>query len=182
MKIVLLILFAGLCIPHSVMADRVYENCVLTGWTEEKAHKLIHYAVHITYHPPSREHPYLSSGGIRSIEVRYANATVDFPPDSFNDCSVDWGTPSYFGYSEYGKCYQLMFYNCGDAAKSYEMEFVIRGGRLIERHLIPAQISELEDRLLRFNRTGTIIYNGPCDRQGKPILSPQRSDKFTPTE
>lgn len=137
----------------------------MSGWLENywQGNKKLHYHVKIQY---IYKEPYFNVPGIISTEVRIGDNITRFPKESFALYALGWPT----GFGEHGaNGYSLYFENCGDGAKCFSLHYIIKNGILVERQLMPRGISELNDEAMIFNKNGKVIYNGPCNRQGKPI-------------
>jgi hypothetical protein len=173
MKRILLLLVASLISSQGLQAVSCFEDCVLRGWTNPRAAKAkrIHFEVRVVYNPNAID---FKDEWVSSVVLTLGKQKVLFPKKALHGL---WflGPPEGVARSAGSSDEFLLYFRGGDGAKSYDVDFSVRDGRLLDRHIIPHAYSELEDSLLIFDKQGKVIYDGPCDRQGHPARTVQHS-------
>jgi len=164
MKILPVIMMLAIFLPASAQATFGLDECMLKGWINT-ADKKVPFVLHINY---KRDRKSGSWSYIDSLTIDIADERTVFPAAALKD-SGSLGAPSGVVTTGREHEYLVCFSNCGDGARSYSVDFIIRDGRLREKHLIAKSCSELRDSIRIFDRHGAVIYDGPCDRQGKPL-------------
>lgn len=161
-------LFALLfCFSTFARADRLQE-CLIKGWAD--ARERVPYTLHIRYQPASSE-KYETQ--ISSLTFIINGHKIVFPKNAFSGLGVLLGTPSDVGENWGTKNdYSISFRSCGDAAKSFSLEFEVKDGRLYKRNITPKRDTELYPAVRIYDAHGKIIYDGACDKQGNPCYSP----------
>ena len=106
---------------------------------------------------------------ISSIEVAVGRWKTIFPQSALGPSSAMWQVPrKLVADDERETDFRLYFPDCGDGARTYAVEFLIRNGRLVSRQIIPGEISEIPDSIRIFDAKGNVVYDGPCGRSGNP--------------
>jgi hypothetical protein len=140
------------------------EECLLKGWMNSKPK--VPFTLRILYKDDNSNR---ISSKVASLTITIDGQKTIFPTDAFDGLGSWLGTPSGVGASGRKGEYHIYFLNCGDAAKSFSLHFTIRDGVLRERQIMPKPYTEVKDTIRIYDKDGKIVYDGPCDRQGKPI-------------
>ena len=162
-----ILLFAlALFSSSTIHATMDLEECFMKGWATTHLGRRLHFSLRVNYDPDN--HGY----DISAIRLILGRASVIFPQKAFDDFTGRpvgvYGCP--LGDNEF-----ILHFSGGDGSRCFTMDFLIRDGRLVERHLIPAEPSELHDKLRTFDASGRVVYDGPCDRQGKPTRAASKN-------
>jgi hypothetical protein len=168
MKSLLILLIAAFLLPARVQATFGLDECLLKGWVNDD--RQVPFTLHILYERDKKDR---FASKVVSATLEIDGQKTVFPRDAFDGLGSMLGTPS--GVVRHGTKdgYLVYFINCGDGARSFSLDFAIRGGVLRERRLIPRPASELDDKVRLYDVMGRITYDGPCDRQGNPTKKPQ---------
>jgi hypothetical protein len=161
MKTCTALFFASLLLQTTVRATFEMEECFLKGWMTFNGK--IPFTLHVIYKPDKDRNSWVDS-----LTIDIAGRKTTFPADAFNGLGALLGTPSSVGKTGEKDEYSIDFLNCGDGAKSFSVNFIIRNGVLRQRHVIPNTPAEMRETVRIYDEHGAIVYDGPCDRQGRP--------------
>ena len=162
MKTYVALLFASLLFQTTVRATFEMEECLLKGWMNFNGKTP--FTLRVIYKPDRDRNSWVDS-----LTIDIAGRKTTFPADAFTGLGAWLGTPSSVGTTGEKNEYSIDFLNCGDGAKSFSVDFIIRNGVLRQRHVIPNTPAEMRETVRIYDEHGAIIYDGPCDRQGRPL-------------
>jgi hypothetical protein len=162
MKTLTALLVASLLSQTIARATFEMEECLLKGWMNSA--ERIPFTLHIIYKPDKDQRSWVDS-----LTIDIAGRKTTFPADAFTGLGAWLGTPSGVDPTGDKNEYSIDFQNCGDGAKSFSVDFIIRNGVLRQRHVIPKPLSEMPETVRIYDEHGAIVYDGPCDRQGRPV-------------